>query len=176
MRVREIEIRGLYRCMTITDDIEQLFRNNYKAMLIFANRLVHDGEVARDIVHDVFASLLSGDIRSVTPAYLISGVRYACLKHIRHTSVRERINKMYALNLQEIEDEEWPDDEDIARLNMIINRFLPEQTRRIVRLRFESRMTYKEIAEEISVSEVSVYKHLRRAMNVLRQNFKEHEG
>lgn len=83
-------------------------------MLIFANRLVHDGEVARDIVHDVFASLLSGDVRSVTPAYLISGVRYACLKHIRHTSVRERINKMYALDLQEIEDEEWPDDEDVS--------------------------------------------------------------
>lgn len=99
--------------MTTTDDIEQLFRNNYKALLIFANRLVHDGEVARDIVHDVFASLLSGDVRSVTPAYLINGVRYACLKHIRNTSVRERINKMYALDLQEIEDEEWPDDEDI---------------------------------------------------------------
>lgn len=162
--------------MTTTDDIEQLFRNNYKAMLIFANRLVHDGEVARDIVHDVFASLLSGDVRSVTPTYLINGVRYACLKHIRNTSVRERINKMYALDLQEIEDEEWPDDEDMARLNMVIDRFLPEQTRRIVRLRFESRMTYKEIAEEISVSEVSVYKHLCRAMNVLRQNFKEHEG
>lgn len=162
--------------MTTTDDIEQLFRTNYKAMLLFANRLIHDGEVARDIVHDVFASLLAGDVRSVTPAYLISGVRYACLKHIRQTSVRERINKMYALDLQEIEDEEWPDDEDMARLNMVIDRFLPEQTRRIVQLRFESRMTYKEIAEEISVSEVSVYKHLRRAMNVLRQNFKEHEG
>lgn len=116
MRVRKNRTRGLYRCMTTIDDIEQLFRNNYKAMLIFANRLVHDGEVARDIVHDVFASLLSRDVRSVTPAYLISGVRYACLKHIRHTSVRERINKMYALDLQEIEDEEWPDDEDMARL------------------------------------------------------------
>ena len=162
--------------MTTTDDIEQLFRNNYKALLIFANRLVHDGEVARDIVHDVFASLLSGDVRSVTRAYLISGVRYACLKHIRNISVRERINKMYALDLQEIEDEEWPDDEDMARLNMIIDRLLPELTRRIVRLRFESRMTYKEIAEEISVSEVSVYKHLRHAMDVLRQNFNEHEG
>lgn len=162
--------------MTTADDIEQLFRNNYKAMLTFANRLVHDSEVARDIVHDVFASLLSGDVTSVTPAYLISGVRYACLKHIRNTSVRERINKMYALDLQEIEDEEWPDDEDMARLNMIIDRLLPEQTKKIVRLRFESKMTYKEIAEEISVSEVSVYKHLRRAMNVLRQNFNEHEG
>ncbi|WP_304375141.1 sigma-70 family RNA polymerase sigma factor [uncultured Duncaniella sp.] len=161
--------------MTTTDDIEKLFRTNYKAALIFANRLVHDDEAARDIVHDVFASLLLGDVRFVSPAYLIKGVRYACLKHIRNTSVRERIKMMYAIDLQEIEDEEWPDDEDIAKLNMIIDRLLPVQTQKIVRLRFESKMTYKEIAEEISVSEVSVYKHLSRAMNVLRQNFNKHE-
>ena len=140
-------------------------------MLTFANMFVHDEEAARDIVHDVFASLLSGDVKSVTPSYLISGVRYACLNHIRNTITRERLQKMYALDLREIEDEKWPDDEDMAKLNMIIDRFLSGQTQQIVRLRFESKMTYKEIAEAMSVSEVSVYKHLRHAMNVLRQNF-----
>ncbi|MDE5870787.1 MAG: hypothetical protein K2H22_02425, partial [Muribaculaceae bacterium] len=64
----------------------------------------------------------------------------------------------------------------IAKLNMIIDRFLPEQTQKIIRLRFESKMTYKEIAEKVSVSEVSVYKHLRHAMNVLHQYFNNHEG
>ena len=161
--------------MTTKHDIEPLFRTNYAAMLALAGRLLHDEDAARDIVHDVFASLLLGDVRFVSPAYLIKGVRYACLKHIRNTSVRERIKMMYAIDLQEIEDEEWPDDEDIAKLNMIIDRLLPVQTQKIVRLRFESKMTYKEIAEEISVSEVSVYKHLSRAMNVLRQNFNKHE-
>ena len=78
--------------MTTPDDIEQLFRDNYKAMLTFANRLVHDSEVARDIVHDVFASLMSEEVKYVTPSYLISAVRFRCLKHIRNTSTRERLN------------------------------------------------------------------------------------
>ena len=166
----------MYGCMTTPDDIEQLFRDNYKAMLTFANRLVHDSEVARDIVHDVFASLMSEEVKYVTPSYLISAVRFRCLKHIRNTSTRERLNKMYALDLHEIEEEAWPDDGDMAKLNSIIDRCLSEQTRRIVRLRFESKMSYKEIAEEISVSEGAVYKHLRHAINVLRQKFNQHEG
>ena len=78
--------------MMTTDDIEQLFRSNYKEMLILAKRLLHDEESARDIVHDVFASLLSGNVKTATTAYLLNGVRFACLKHIRHLSVRERLN------------------------------------------------------------------------------------
>lgn len=158
-----------------TDDIEQLFRANYKAMLVLANRLLHDGDVARDIVHDVFASLLGGNVELATSAYLLRGVRLACLKHIRNLSVRERINRLYAVECNEFEDEAWPDDEDIAKLNYIVDSCLPVKTRTIVRMRFSSRMSYKEIAEELSVSEVSVYKHLRHAMNVLRQYFKENE-
>lgn len=173
--VRKTESRGLYKCMMTTDDIEVLFRGNYKALLILANRIVHDEEVARDIVHDVFASLLSGDIKTVTSAYLFNGVRFACLKHIRSLSIRERLNNLYAVDCHEIEDDEWPDEEDIAKLNEIVDSYLPEQTRKVVRLRFCAQMTYKEIAGQLSLSEVSVYKHLRHAMSVLRQYYNEHE-
>ena len=119
--------------------------------------------------------MLSGNVKTATTAYLLNGVRFACLKHIRHLSVRERLNSLYAVDCQEIEDDKWPDDEDIAKLNDIVDSHLPEQTRRIVRLRFCELMTYKEIAKLLSISEVSVYKHLRHAMNVLRQYFNEHE-
>lgn len=91
--------------MMTKDDIEQIFRSNYRTMLLLANRMVHDEDAARDIVHDVFASLLSGSASAATPSYLLSGVRFACLKYIRSLSVRERLNKMYALDLSEIEDE-----------------------------------------------------------------------
>lgn len=157
------------------EDIEQIFRSNYKAMLLLANRMVHDDDAARDIVHDVFASLLSGTVSSATPSYLLSGVRFACLKYIRSLSVRERLNKMYALDLSEMEDDEWPDEEAIAQIHEIVDRNLSELTRRIVKLRFCDRLTYWEIAEETGVSEVSVYKHLHHAMIVLRQNFNGNE-
>ena len=78
------------------------------------------------------------------------------------------------LDFEEAEDDNWPDDEDVAKINAIID-LLPEQTRKVVKLRLCSRLKYSEIAEELSVSEVSVYKHLRRAINVIRQKFNNDE-
>lgn len=157
--------------MTTKSDIEQLFRSNYTAMLTLAIRLLHDADTARDIVHDVFESVLSENLATVTPAYLLTGVRFACLKHLRNLSVRERFNNLYALDLDEIEDDEWPDPEDVARLNKLIDHSLSEQDRRVVRMRFSDRMAYSEIAVQLGISEVAVYKHLCHAMNVLRQKF-----
>lgn len=140
-------------------------------MLTLAIRLLHDVDTARDIVHDVFESVLSENLSTVTRAYLLTGVRFACLKHLRNLSLRERFNNLYALDLDEIEDDEWPDPEDVARLNELIDQSLTMQDRQVVRLRFNERMTYDEIAGQLGISEVAVYKHLRHAMDVLRHNF-----
>lgn len=158
--------------MTTKSDIEQLFRSNYTAMLTLAIHLLHDADTARDIVHDVFESVLSENMSTVTTAYLLTGVRFASLKHLRSLSLRERFNNLYALNLDEIEDDEWPDPEDVARLNGLIDQSLTMQDRQVVRLRFNERMSYDEISGQLGISEVAVYKHLRHAMDVLRQNFK----
>ena len=157
--------------MTTKSDIEQLFRSNYPAMLTLAIRMLHDAETARDIVHDVFESVLSENLSAVTPAYLLTGVRFASLKYLRGLSLRVRFNNLYAIDLDGIEDDEWPDPEDVARLNELIDRELSEQCRRVVRMRFNQRMSYGEIARHLGISEVAVYKHLRHAMDVLRQNF-----
>ena len=157
--------------MTTKSDIEQLFRSNYPAMLTLAIRMLHDAETARDIVHDVFESVLSENLSAVTPAYLLTGVRFASLKYLRGLSLRVRFNNLYAIDLDGIENDEWPDPEDVARLNELIDRELSEQCRRVVRMRFTQRMSYGEIARHLGISEVAVYKHLRHAMDVLRQNF-----
>lgn len=157
--------------MTTKSEIEQLFRSNYSTMLTLAIRLLHDADTARDIVHDVFESVLSENLSTVTPAYLLTGVRFAALKYLRSLSLRERFNNLYALDLDEIEDDEWPAPEDVARLNELIDQSLTMQDRRVVKMRFIERMTYDEIAGQLGISEVAVYKHLRHAMDVLRQNF-----
>lgn len=161
--------------MTAENYIETLFRRNYPAMLALAVRLLHDRETARDIVHDVFASLMTQAPSQATTAFLLGGVRFACLNHIRNLSVRERLNRLYALDLCEIEDDAWPDDEDVARLNAIVDSRLSDQCRRVVRLRFSGRLSYGDIAAELGISEVAVYKHLRHALNVLRENFIRNE-
>ncbi len=161
--------------MTTVNDIEQLFRGNFKALFTLANRLVHDEDTARDIVHDVFASLLSDSPQSVTKAYLFNGVRYACLNHIRSLSVRSRLYHLYAYELEATEEEICVEEEDVAWLNSTIENNLTEQCQRVLRLRFTSGLTYREIAEKLGISEIAVYKHLRHALNVLRKKFNEYE-
>ncbi|MGN0228804.1 MAG: hypothetical protein ACI4BH_03245, partial [Muribaculaceae bacterium] len=90
--------------------------------------------------------MLSENLTTITPAYLLTGVRFACLKHLRSLSLRERFNNIYALDFDEIEDEQWPDPEDVARLNELIDQSLTMQDRRVVRMRFNERMSYGEIA------------------------------
>lgn len=153
------------------DDIEQLFRSNYRAMFMLAKRMLRDEDTARDIVHNQFAALLSGSITSVTSAYLMRGVRLACLNFIRNISTRERLRKLYALDLEYYDEENWPDDEMTSRLQAAIGN-LPDKTRKVVEMRFSEGLSYKEIAREMAISEVAVYKHLRHAINQLRQNFK----
>lgn len=159
--------------MTTRNDIEKLFRSNYPAMLTLAIRLLHDAETARDIVHDRFAALLTDSPDYVSSAFLLRGVRYACLNHLRDTSLRDRLNKLYALDFDEIEEETWPDDDVIALLNSFVEERLPDQARRVLKLRFNAKLSYKEIGEQLVISEGAVYKNLRHALDLLRQNFLE---
>ncbi len=157
--------------MTHHSTIENLFRSNYRLLFILANRLVHDPETARDIVHDVFAAVLAEGPENVNTAYLANRVRYGCLNHIRSLGVRARFNELYPLEVTDAEGDTLAED-DAACLARIVDG-LPEQCRRVVRLRFTDGLKYAEIAERLSISEVAVYKHLRHAIDVLRQKFRD---
>ncbi len=138
--------------------------------------LLRDEDAAKDIVHDAFASLLSANYPTpnLTETYLLSAVRHRCINHIRHLSVRQRFRQIYSKNAEEaIENEEWPDEETIALLNSAIGN-LSEACGRVVRLRFTDGLSYKQIAETLGISEVAVYKHLRHAIDVLREKLSQH--
>ena len=161
--------------MTTKDEIEQLFRSNYRQMFILANRMLRDEDAARDIVHDVFSSLLHKSLDSVNTSYLLNAVRYLCLKQIRSLTIKERFIKSYSLDIDGIETDDWPNEDDIEKLNSIINTHLSQKNRDVLKLKFIQNLKYKEIAEKLSISEVSVYKHLRHALTVIRQYFKNDE-
>lgn len=159
--------------MTETNDIEQLFRTHYVAMYRLSMLILRDEDVARDIVHDVFESLLNNGLTDVSGQYLLKAVRNRCLNHLRSLSTRERVNKLYAIDEQEIAEEDWPDDETVAKINATVANDLTDSCRRVVELRFTYGMSYKEISCKLGVSEVAVYKHLRHAIDVLRKKLSQ---
>lgn len=145
-------------------------------MLRLAVGLLHDDDLARDIVHDVFASLLDGERKIlVTGGYLLRAVRNRCLNYIRDCGIHQRIAALYLLGEEEYDNEEWPDEETIARINAIIDSVISSQGRRVIELRFSSGMPFAEIASAMGLSETAVYRHLSNALKIIRKKLNENE-
>ena len=48
---------------------------------------------------------------------------------------------------------------------------LTPQTNQVLQLRFRQKLKYREIASELGISEVAVYKHLAQGIKKLKQKF-----
>ena len=71
------------------DNIEWLFKAHYPGLYSLALALLKDEEAARDVVHDVFADLLSSDEHGDKgKGYLVRCVRNRCLNLLREMPVR----------------------------------------------------------------------------------------
>lgn len=160
--------------MTNRNDIERLFKTHYAQMYRLATALLHDDDLARDIVHDVFASLLDRDQNIlVNGGYLLKSVRNRCLNHIRDCGIHQRIANCYFLDNEEYDIEDWPDEETIARIDSMIRNDISPQARRVIELRFSNGMPFSRIATTIGISETAVYRHLSHALSVIRKKIND---
>lgn len=159
--------------MTNINDIEKLFKAHYQQMYLLAKALLHDDDSARDIVHDVFESLLSSKHDAkYSLTYLLSSVRNRSLNRIRDKSIHERILNLYFSEIDEYGTEDWPDDETIAEIYQIIKKGLTPQCHRIMELRFIEGLTFSKVAETLAISENAVYKQVRQALVIIRKDLK----
>lgn len=150
-------------------EIEQLFRQHYAQMTRLARSLLYDAEEARDVVSEVFATLLGADIapRNVE-GYLSMSVRNRCMNLLEHKSVRAKFERAYTLEMK-AESQPVTDDDRLKRLMAYAEQNLTEQTLRVFRMRHLQGMKYQEIAHELGISRVMVYKHLAQAMEKIRE-------
>lgn len=158
-----------------TRHIESLFKQHYQAMYRLAFVMLHDKEESRDIVHDVFARLLDGDIgfdSSKARAFLLSCVRNGCLNVIRTQDCRERAMRDFSIDDENAGDSEAQESE-IKALQSGISHLTPPICREIILLHYRYGLTFKEIATRLQVSETTIYKHLRNALNQLRLTIKD---
>ena len=154
--------------------MERLFKAHYTQMYRLAVALLHDDDLARDIVHDVFASLLDSTPRMpVTGGYLIRAVRNRCLNHIRDCEIHQRIANRYFLENEEYESGDWPDEETVARIYSLIRSEISPQARRVMELRFSGGLPFARIAATMQISETAVYRHLSRALTIIRKKLNE---
>ena len=108
-----------------TQFIQQLFSIHYRQMYRLAALLLHDEAESKDIVHDVFAQLLSAPTielpRNMAEAYLLASVRNRCLNVIRGRKIQERVKQLYLLEL----DRSVPPEDTLLEELKILSKVLP---------------------------------------------------
>ena len=55
----------------------------------------------------------------------------------------------------------------------VVETQLPPQTRKVFELRHDRRLSYQEIADTLDISKAAVYKHLAKAINLLKAHFND---
>lgn len=160
--------------MTNKNNIEQLFKSHYEQMHRLAVALLHDDDLARDIVHDVFVQLLDGQADLlVGGGYLLKAVRNRCLNFIRDGEIHQCVVSHYFLENEEYDTDDWPDDETISRIYSLISNDISPQARRVMELRFADGLPFALIATTMGISKAAVYRHLSHALTIIRKKLNE---
>lgn len=153
--------------------IEALYRLHYDDLLRRACILLHDEEDARDAVSDVMARLMAADILPESEklvAYVRSSVRFECLNRLKRMKLQERMRRALPLD-DETLDSRGEEEEQYREYLQFIQTELTPQTRRVFEMHYTEQLKYREIAEQVGISEAAVYKHLSQAISKLKNRF-----
>ena len=152
--------------------LESLFNEHHARLLTEARAMLYDAEEARDVVSELFAELLRRK-PDIEPGhelvYLCMGVRNRCRNILARKSLTEKVTHLYALEQDTMTEEE--ETEQLNRLQAFIHTGLTAAQQRVFQLRFGEEKKYREIAAELGISEVAVYKHLVAALSRIKNHF-----
>jgi len=159
------------KAMTIENDaIQALYTAHYDRMLLLARIILHNDDEAKDAVSDVFVHLTDYTTQlhaDTTEAFLLTCVRNECLKVIRKKQLKQRVRQLLPTADTVVM---MPFDEKTDQLqevhNFSLHAFTP-QTYNVFRLRYEQHLSYRQIAEQLHISEAAVYKHIAQALTKL---------
>ena len=156
------------------EEFELIYRRHYTPMYRLARRLLYDPQESKDVVSEVFARLLRGGVMSDSDkmeGYLMTAVRNRCRDVLSRKSMRERVEKLYLLEMAESQIPIMDDDERMDQLMQFIEAELPTLSQEIFRLRFLREMSYEEVAQTIGMSKVTVYNHLSQSLQRIKEHF-----
>ena len=181
------------------ETIEQLFRQHYLRMYQLARVLLKDDAASKDVVSEVFADVLDGKAQlgldnetandktianepslpsANAGSYLLVCVRHKCLNLLSRQKMKDRVHHLLKADtspsIAPLEATIAEIDKETEKYEAILaymDAELTPQTRKVLDLRIQQKLKYREIATELGISEVAVYKHLAQGIRKLKQKF-----
>lgn len=162
----------------IASDDDQAFAevyHRYKGVLfLHARRMLGNDEEAKDVLQELFTTLWtkrnSINLTTSLSAYLYAAVRNRVFDMIAHRKIEEK----YIASLAGfIEKGEYVTDEQLLEqeLKELIEKeiaLLPPKMREVFELSRKQELSYKEIADQLHISDKTVKKQVNNALHILR--------
>ena len=170
VRINSAERGGIGR-----SQIESLFKTHYTQMYHLALTLLFDEAESKDVVSDVFASLISGKTMMRTDnakAFLLASVRHRCLNVLQHKQVHERFARLLTEDTDALVSGNTMEEQlQMEELMRYVQDNLSPMEQKIFRLRYQREMTCQEVAEALNVSRQTVHTHLKQSVEKIRKFF-----
>jgi len=156
-----------------------LFNKYYKNLVMFGGTFLPDKVLCEDIVQTVFLKLWKDreilEIETSLKSFLLRSVRNSCLDELRHKVVI-REHESYSLAFEpsdNMDTEHYVLHSDLqAHFEEALSK-LPEVCREAFEMNRLDGLKYREIAEQLNVSERTVEVRIGKALNLLRVSLKE---
>lgn len=154
---------------------ECAYKMFYDELFRFAVSYVMVEEIAHDIVHDTFLSLLENSAKissnSNLKGYLYLTTKNKCINHLKHYHVMVHSTKALVETLLHSADVEYDFglDDVQNKLNEVI-KTLPPTQQTIIKMKVEGK-NYEEISSELNISKLTVNVHIKRAYRKIRDTF-----
>ena len=156
-------------------DVESLFKTHYAQMYHLALTLLFDEAESKDVVSEVFASLLNDSAIVRTDdarAFLLTSVRHRCLNVLQHKQVQERFARLLTEDADTLmKDNTVEEQMQMEELMRYVQDNLSPLEQNIFRLRYLREMTCQEVAEALNVSRQTVHTHLKQTVKIIRKYF-----
>ena len=156
------------------EKFEIFFKENYTPFYYYSLQLTNDEEASKDIVNDSFEfawTKIDFIDESKWRSYLLKYVRNKSIDYIRHQEVKKKYVEFYQkLMMEDRISHSIEYDERIMKVRKIIQNFSP-QTKLIFQECYLREKKYKEVAEELGISENAVKKHIMKGLKILRESF-----
>lgn len=157
------------------DKFQQLYGKYYKAMMLYALRMVTDRDVAEDLVQNVFLRLWERRDtfmeESAVRSFLYLNLRHHVVDYVRHAKVEDKykafVKGEYVMELPIGEEEERFANEIYVRLFEAINE-LPSRQRELFLLYMQGKKN-AEIAQVMHITEETIRVQKKRAIKTLRK-------
>lgn len=159
---------------------EQVYSDYFQPLYLYARSLVKSDDIAKGVVSDVFFNLWksNSDLKKIKEikSYLFRSVKNQVVRTLSHDprNFDSIDTENYVKQIEQISPEEVLLEKELVDIIDKAVENLPEQCRLIFDMAKNKQMSYKEIAEELEISQSTIKTQVARAIAVLKEKIEIH--